>query len=119
MAQSHGAHDRALAPSLQPWLELFVNTLQFEFTDSRNQPYLFSVGGDAERVQTSSQWCQTVKGAFARWSPNKKATPPKLLRSSFITYRARHPSQSPSRLMPILIETLYAQSEGPTRRQRC
>ena len=63
-----------------PWLKLYLAQLQFEY-HPKEQPYLWAVGGDFTRCQTSSQWCSTVKAAFQRWSPNKTAVPPKMLRS--------------------------------------
>ena len=81
----YGPSRTTVSKLVQPWLNLYITALQLEFSPN-NQPYLFHVGGDTERCQTSSQWCQTVKQAFARWSPNKTACPPKLLRSSFITF---------------------------------
>ena len=47
--------------------------------------YLFSTGSD-HRAYSISQWTDAVKSAFGRHSPNGEAPPPKLLRSSFITF---------------------------------
>ena len=68
-----------------PWLQLWIDALQFEF-HPRDEPYLFFCNGDVTRCQTSSQWTATVKQAFQRWSPNQVACPPKMLRTSFITH---------------------------------
>ena len=76
----YGPTKTTVSKLVQPWLKLYVATLQFEF-HPHNQPYLFFVSGDTNRVQTSSQWSNTVKQAFARYSPNKTACPPKQLRS--------------------------------------
>ena len=80
MLRRAGPSKTTVSKIVQPWLELYLKSMQWDF-HPRNQPYLWNVGGDTERCQTSSQWCQTVKMAFARWSPNKTPVPPKLLRS--------------------------------------
>ena len=40
-----------------PWLKLYIDSLQFEF-HPKDQPYLWCVGNDVMRCQTSSQWTQ-------------------------------------------------------------
>ena len=92
-----------------PWLQLWIDSLQFEF-HPREEPYLFFCNGDTTRCQTSSQWTTTVKQAFQRWSPNKTACPPKMLRSSFITHlrgsdAAPEVLQSAATTMKHLIDT--------------
>ena len=81
----YGPTRTTLSKLVAPWMKLYIESLAFEF-HPREQPYLWSVGGDVTRCQTSSQWTQTVKAAFKKYSPNKTPCPPKLLRSSFITY---------------------------------
>ena len=60
-------------------MKLFVRQFAWEIND-RDQPYIFFTHGDTSRNVTSSQWTQIVKQAFKRWSPNKTACPPKILR---------------------------------------
>lgn len=81
----YGPTVTTVSPMVAPWLQLWVDSLKFEY-HPKDEPYLFAVGGDVTRCQTSSQWCETIKGAFRRWSPDKTPVPPKLLRSSFITF---------------------------------
>ena len=92
-----------------PWLQLWIDSLQFEF-HPREEPYLFFCNGDTTRCQTSSQWTTTVKQAFQRWSPSKTACPPKMLRTSFITHlrgsdAAPEVLQSAATTMKHLIDT--------------
>ena len=90
-----------------PWLKLLIDSRAFEFGWNQGNPYLWSVGDDYERCQTSSQWTQnvlsrhsnrealltptlalrTVKNAFKKYSPNKTPCPPKLLRSYAVSHR--------------------------------
>ena len=79
----YGPSRTTISKLVQPWIEKYLSTLQLELTET---PYLFFSNGDADRVQTSSQWTQTVKSAFARWSPQKIGVPPKTLRASFVTH---------------------------------
>jgi hypothetical protein len=78
-----------------PWIDLYVKQFTFEFS-AKDQFYLFHPAADNTRCVVSSAWTQMVKTAFSKYSPNKTATPPKLLRSSFITVRPppRTPSQT-------------------------
>lgn len=70
-----------------PWIDLYVKQFTFEIS-ANDQFYLFHPAADNTRCVVSSAWTQMVKTAFSKYSPNKTATPPKLLRSSFITVRA-------------------------------
>ena len=59
-------------------------THAFDF-DHSDGHYLFGTGSD-HRAYSISQWTAAIKSAFGRHSPNGEAPPPKLLRSSFITF---------------------------------
>lgn len=74
----------SLAEPIVPWINLYVESLAYEF-HGKEQPYLFFVNQDSSRNVSSSQWCTLVKHAFAKFSPGKVGPPPKLLRASFIT----------------------------------
>ena len=77
-----------VAPLLEQYLESKTAMLELDFGDD-DEPhegrYLFSRGTD-HRALTISQWTAAIKAAFGRHSPNGEAPPPKLLRSSFITF---------------------------------
>ena len=47
--------------------------------------YLFHTAQHTSRCYDASFWSKKVKAIFARYSPRKTPTPPRLLRSSFIT----------------------------------
>ena len=72
---------------MAPWIDLYVKQFTLEIS-ANDQFYLFHPAADNTRCVVSSAWTQMVKTAFSKYSPNKTATPPKLLRSSFITVRA-------------------------------
>jgi hypothetical protein len=48
--------------------------------------YLFHHSNDVCRPHETSTWSKVVKNVFKKYSPNGTETPPKLLRSSFITF---------------------------------
>jgi hypothetical protein len=48
--------------------------------------YLFHMPSHPSRVIESSAWSKRVKSCFGKWSPCKTPTPPRILRSSFITW---------------------------------
>lgn len=74
----YGPTRTTLSKLVAPWMKLYIDSqITFEF-HPKEQPYLWSVGGDAGRCQTSSQWTQTVKAAFKKYSPKKSACPPKV-----------------------------------------
>ena len=77
-----------VSPLLDQYLESKTAMLELDFGDD-DEPhegrYLFSRGTD-HRALTISQWTAAIKAAFGRHSPNAEAPPPKLLRSSFITF---------------------------------
>ena len=41
-----------------PWLKLLIESRAFDFGWSQGQPYLWPIGDDYTRCQTSSQWTQ-------------------------------------------------------------
>ena len=73
-----------VAPLIDRWLEAKAATHAFDF-DHSDGHYLFGTGSD-HRAYSISQWTAAIKSAFGRHSPNGEAPPPKLLRSSFITF---------------------------------
>ena len=83
-----------------PHLEYLLNLRQgdaFEFTEWDDPPenrtsleYLFHAPLHPSRAIESSAWSKRVKSCFAKWSPHKTPTPPRLLRSSFITWLRGH-----------------------------
>ena len=77
--------------ALVPFLEEYQKKLVFEFTGEA--PALFHVGSDYQRAVASNQWTQLVKSAFKRCGG--QPCPPKMLRSSFITYMRQHPDADP------------------------
>ena len=44
-----------------PWIKLLVESRAFDFGWSQGQPYLWGVGDDYSRCQTSSQWTQYAR----------------------------------------------------------
>lgn len=66
-------------------LNLYLADLIFDAVDTET-PYLFhpTSSKDTTRCLPSSQWSQTVKAAFLKHAG--KATPPKTLRASFVTW---------------------------------
>ena len=74
-------------------LNAWLSHLQFDFT-ADDCPYLFHVERDAARCVGSSQWSQMVKSCFQRHAG--VATPPKLLRSSFVTWLKDTVDDSPN-----------------------
>ena len=53
----YGPTRTTLSKMVAPWMKLYLNSLAFEY-HPKDQPYLWSVGGDVTRCQTSSQWTQ-------------------------------------------------------------
>jgi hypothetical protein len=51
-----------------PWLKLLIESRAYDFGWNQGSPYLWSVGDDYERCQTSSQWTQYVLTPFERMS---------------------------------------------------
>lgn len=84
-AKFYGPTITTISKMVAPFVQRWITHLDYEF-HPRGEPYLFSIGGDVTRCMTSTQWCATVKQAFRKWSPNATPCPPKLLRSSFITF---------------------------------
>ena len=74
---------------ITPFLDQYESIMQFSF--GSEDMYLFHCAGhgagDFGRNQSESQFCQTVKRLFKKFSPGKNETPPRLLRQSFITVR--------------------------------
>lgn len=71
---------------LEKYLQQKMDTSTFDFqAESTTGAYLFSTGTD-HRQLSSSQWTSLVKGCFQRHSPAHVATPPKLLRASFVCW---------------------------------
>ena len=66
-------------------LNLHIAQLTYDAIDSET-PYLFypTSSNDTTRCLPSSQWSSTVKAAFLKHA--SKATPPKTLRASFVTW---------------------------------
>ena len=105
--QFYGPAKTSMSPLVARWVDAYVNSIELDFAE---RPYLFHVQSDMERCVSSSQWTNIVKArgplvpamhlfcaphdararllqaAFAKYSPNKTQTPPKLLRASFITH---------------------------------
>ena len=92
---------------ITPYLDRYREMMQFEFgcallhilaaTSAHiacllrrsDDQYLFFCAGDFGRNQSESQFCQTVKRLFKKFSPGQNETPPRLLRQSFITVCAQ------------------------------
>lgn len=79
-----------ISPLVVPLLERWLELTKFEFdepgeTNRTQRQYLFAMRTDPTRCYDSSAWSARVKAAFKRHSPRHTATPPSLLRSSFIT----------------------------------
>ena len=78
----YGPSVTTMSPLLTEPLNCFLNDLQFDGEEAA--PYLFHPQGDMRRCVGSSQWSATVKACFRKHAGI--ACPPKLLRSSFITW---------------------------------
>ena len=84
--QFYGPTRTTVSKLIAPYIDLYVKQhLTWEFSAS-NQQYLFHPTNDTSRCIVSGQWTTVVKNAFKKYSPGRVAPPPKLLRSSFITY---------------------------------
>ena len=69
---------------ISPYLDSYCKLMDFD--PGATEGYLFCCGDTFERNQPESMWTSTVKKVFKTYSPGKTETPPKLLRSSFITF---------------------------------
>ena len=93
---------RCYGPSITPVSSLVVPALEklirvrkgdgFDFVDQDDAPdnrtareYLFHTALHSTRCYDASAWSKRVKLAFQRHSPSSSATPPRLLRSAFVT----------------------------------
>ena len=75
-----------IAVYLEKYVEQKLGASAFDFeAESANGAYLFSTGSD-HRQLSSNQWTSLVKGCFQSHSPAHVATPPKLLRASFVCW---------------------------------
>ena len=113
----YGPTKTTVSKLVAPWLQLYVDQLQFEY-HPKEQPYLWGVGGDYTRCQESSQWCATVKQAFQRWSPGNKAPPPKVRQASLASLLP------PSHHSALLPRSCFARASSATcvdrrRHPRC
>ena len=69
---------------ISPYLDIYCKLMDFD--PGATDGYLFCCGDAFERNQPESMWTSTVKKVFKTYSPGNTETPPKLLRSSFITF---------------------------------
>ena len=76
----YGPTKTTVSALVQPWIDLYIQQhLTWEFS-ANIQPYLWHPTGDTSRCVVSGVWTTMIKNCFAKYSPNKTATPPKLLR---------------------------------------
>ena len=79
----YGPSVTTLSPLLTEPLRQWLTMVEYDAVDDP-QPYLFHVERDTRRCVASSQWSAMVKAAFKKHAG--VACPPKLLRSSFVTW---------------------------------
>ena len=70
------------------WVEKLWQMVTFDIV-GEDPTYLFPLASDNTRGQSSSQWCQSIKGIFKKHAG--VACSPKTLRQSFITFMRSHP----------------------------
>eukprot|EP00966_Prymnesium_polylepis_P070471 1637620-Prymnesium_polylepis.1 len=80
----HGPSITTISPLLNEQLSAMCTQLTFDNVEEGKQPYLWHVASDATRPVASSAFTKMVKDAFLKYGG--KATPPKVLRASFITW---------------------------------
>ena len=78
-------------------LDLYLIDLGYDSAGNET-PYLFHPTNDTTRCLPSSQWTAVVKAAFKKHAG--KATPPKTLRASFITW-LRDSTDAPEERTPL------------------
>ena len=93
VSQFYGPSCTTMSPLLTEALNLYLTNLQFDAIED-DSPYLFHPQGDTRRCVGSSQWSAMVKASFLKHSGI--ACPPKLLRSSFITWLKDTVDESPN-----------------------
>ena len=79
----YGPSCTTMSPLLTEPLNLYLTFLEYDAIED-DSPYLFHPKGDTRRVVGSTQCTGMVKAAFLKHSVI--ACPPKLLRSSFVTW---------------------------------
>ena len=78
----HGPSITTISNLLNEQLTTLCRDLTFDDVAESGQPYLWHTSKDVSRPVSSSTFTTLVKDAFARYSPGKKPTPPKVLRAS-------------------------------------
>lgn len=93
---------RCYGPAITPVSSLVVPSLEklinvrrgdeWDFVEEDAAPanrtsrqYLFHTAQHSTRCYDTSAWTKRVKAAFQRFSPSGSSTPPRLLRSAFVT----------------------------------
>jgi hypothetical protein len=76
----------SLTPLISVQLNEMLTQIEYDNVALCDKPYLWHVQSDCSRPVSSSAFTKMVKDAFQRHAG--KATPPKVLRSIFITVRA-------------------------------